>query len=318
MNAQVVVASIGFLQLDDGWPTDTGAHFSVQTDQQGRFLLDARRDTDVPVTTYVVHEAGTAVITGKNLEHGTITLAPWRTVRGVTMRHGDPTADASLLMRAGHFPWEDVGPNGEIPPIAPPILSSATTRSDSNGKFTFDRVPAMMEGDVHRTFEDGSWGFCAHFSSPQDELGPIEPDWLCVDGCTVVGQFEMPEMKERITAASVQIVRRGFQQPPGYESLSDNEQFEIYKAWCDTPEGKRANGRTGYAILQLDDDGHFRAVDVPAGVPLKIEASFYDNVGWRPFDNLLRWILRQPREITVTREITLTKQREPIDVGMIA
>ena len=314
-DVQVVVATEGHIQLEQGWPTDGQQHVVATTDQDGKFRIDALREPETPFTLYMVHPFGTAILVSDEYDsEPPVELTAWLSVQGQAWSDGEPSVDVDLLLRAGHFPSVEVNSiDQEIPPIAPMILNSSKARTDGEGKFRFDRVPARMEGDVHRTDAEGNWGYGARFLCPHDQVGPIEPDFLRIEGCTVVGRVLFPEVKEPIFAAGMQSIVRGFAKPGGYDALPDSEQLRLYKAWLDSPEGQRSQHRPGFAQIQLDAQGRFCVHDVPSGIELRLCASVYRN-----HNTLLDDLLRRPRELEVAHHFTLPEGNARYDLGTIA
>jgi hypothetical protein len=62
VNAQVVAATDGHIQLEEGWPTNGDQHFVAATGQDGEFRADVLREPDAPFTLYMVHPFGTAIV----------------------------------------------------------------------------------------------------------------------------------------------------------------------------------------------------------------------------------------------------------------
>lgn len=320
-NVQVVAATEGHIQLEDGWPTDGQQHFVATTDQDGRFCVDALREPDAPFTLYLVHTCGTAIVVSDQYDpEKPVELTAWLSVQGKAWGDGEPSAAVDLLMRAGHYPCvEVVSIDQDIPPIAPMILNSSKARTDGEGRFRFDHVPARMEGDVHRIEADRNWGFGAKFTSPREHAGPIEPGFLRIEGCTVVGRVEFPEVKEPIFAAGMQSIIRGFAKPPEYDALPYDEQLRLYEAWVDSPEGQRAQQGHGYALIELDDRGSFCVRDVPVGIELRLHASVYRNdYSDKLIERLIRWLRRKPREVEISHHFTLPEGSERYDLGTVA
>jgi hypothetical protein len=314
-DVQVVAAAEGHIQLEEGRPIDGQEHFVATSDQDGRFRINALREPDAPFTLYLVHPYGTAIVVSDQYNPEIpVELTEWLTVQGEAWSDGKPSVDTDLLMRAGHYPSVEVDSiDQEVPPIAPMILNSAKIRTDREGRFRFDHVPARMEGDVHRTDADENWGYGARFVCPRERVGPIEPDFLRIDGCTVVGRVKFPEVKEPIFAAGIQSVIRGFAGPPGYDALPYDEQLRLYQVWVDSPEGQRAQRRPGFAQIQLDERGDFCVHDVPSGIELRLCASVYRN-----HNTLLDDLLRRPRELEVAHHFTLPEGNSRYDLGTIA
>lgn len=307
VDVQVVVAARGCIQLQDGWPIRTDDHFVARTDRDGRFHIQTDCRTDGPFILYAVDESGSAIVTSdRRADDGSIELTPWLTVQGAAATSEPCVKESGFILKASHIP-----PQGE-----PYVWLLSEVKGDDDGSFVFDRVPAKMNGDVHRLLADGSWSFCVPFADSTEDR-PIRGDRLQIDGRTVLGKVELPVVKEPIIAGILQCIATGFQQPAGYDSLPETERWTIYKAWADSPDGQMAQHPNRYAMIKLDEQGRFCVADVPTGVPLRFHVSVYRNY-FSLLEDFVNWLRRKPREVEISRHFTLPEGTEPYDMGTIS
>jgi hypothetical protein len=62
VNAQVVAATEGHIQLEEGWPANGDQHSVANTGQDGEFRVHVPREPGAPFTLYMVHPFGTAIV----------------------------------------------------------------------------------------------------------------------------------------------------------------------------------------------------------------------------------------------------------------
>ncbi len=285
---------------------------AAMTDDTGDFRLTV---TSPLFTLLVLHEAGTQIVPhDQYVRSDSIYLDAWARIDGVAGAGAESLAERKILMNAGHFPGTD----------GPHLLWQADTRTDAEGRFAFDRVPARFEGEIRRvmTGPDGkeTWGVSAGFvTAPGGNYS------LSLGGREVVGRLDLPRARKNLrVSARIGAQRSTRPTPEGFEQMSAAEQWAWERFWWNcSDEGKQLR-RLGsvYTCVRVEDDGRFRIEDVPVGLPLELVVEID-----RPTSSVIAdWIrrlrgrLERPADC-LTRRFELPDSgdeiSEPFDFGMV-
>ena len=262
-------------------------------------------------TLFVVHEGGTKIVPHDQYAPDVpIRLDPWASIEGTVSNLNGPMAGAKIFMNGGHFPLEG----------GPQVLVCSTVRTDREGKFVFERVPAHFDGQVRRLVpsnvpDRSSWGFGMGFLT-----SPGERESVHIAGHSVNGRIALPQPKDRLRIyAGIHTFYRVFPEPEGYAELSRADQWERYKSWFESEEGRRARRSQCFTIVTgcgVDDGGRFQIDDVPSDVPLELDLEIQPRErNW--FGDLIRRLRRRPKQLKLRRELVIPSASDPYDLGVL-
>lgn len=251
------------------------------TDKSGRFSITPQKGL---FDLLVLHDSGAAYVTPKKLtDSHTISLEPWARVEGTLRVHGQPAASESIRLDRADSPLMK----------APKIFYQYETKTDQDGKFSFERVVpgsgrvarvavSQLGGGMSRstptiasgvTFKPGE---TAHV-----ELGRL--------GRQVVGKLVMPADAKpgndwRLAMLTLRSRPRNAPNPPkvsfppGIDPQKDQDAARIWwEQWRLTDAGKvfqkemkrYAEAVKGFKPVNFsgraEPDGTFTFDDIPAG-----------------------------------------------------
>lgn len=305
----MIAVTNDYAKLQLGFPEDDD-HFAATTDDEGRFALRAMAPRKSLLTLYATHDQGTAFVPHDRYRpDARIELEPWMKLDGYAAFDGKPRSDAEIELTCHRVPGN-----------SPYLIDSSRVRTDSDGRFTFDRVPAGFNGSLRRVLDDGSPGFGIDFMTLPDprnnEIETIFPRQLNLDGCTVTGRIQVPPMKQPFVSALIHHAPQRFEPPGGFEQLSQQEQSSIFNDWFDSPAGHASRQSCCYTVMRADEEGRFRVEDVPPG-DLEILIEIHE-LNYSPLRDLWQRIRRIRSSIQFKRRFKNPGGCEPIDLGLIS
>ncbi|HEY7120113.1 MAG TPA: carboxypeptidase regulatory-like domain-containing protein, partial [Tepidisphaeraceae bacterium] len=239
---------------------------AVQTDGAGRYALPPQTGQYAVI---ILHDRGYAMLRSEQLAKSTgdITLQPWGRVTGVLRVGAKPAPPGTML---------SVQMREEEPydPKTPRAYHDIQTATDTDGRFTFPKVPpGRASVAVQVKLSENMTGFTQ--STPVTvKAGETVEVNIGGTGRPIVGRIKAPaELKDVNWSAS----QSGFMtkiyapQPRFPDNWNEMEQADRQKwidAWNKSADGKaqrEAVEKRRYYTLRVNQDGSFRADDVPAG-----------------------------------------------------
>ena len=241
----------------------------VVTGPDGQFSLPPQAEKYLLV---VLHNEGFAKVTDEELAMDpNIFIEPWGSVEGVVYVGGKASTNERIAMDY----YRRYEPN------LPRVSFDYHTKTDANGNFVMERV-VPGKAKVVRYAKSGS----ARTARSHDEVieivaGETVTVTLGGEGRPVVGRLVLPpDCNEPVNwSNTIVTLTLKLPEPPRPEDF--NEMIEPEKrawnnSWRQSQEGKAYRKmeweKVRYYVLKIDQDGSFRAEDVPAGA-YKLQAT---------------------------------------------
>jgi hypothetical protein len=241
-------------------------------------------------------------------------LQPWATVQGRLMIGSSPGAELQVGLRQSM----------QIPP--PYVFFNYTTKTDSAGRFRFDRVPP---GEVlaYRLIRKENPTSDSDTTPIIARSGQNTSVQIGGTGRPIIGKFALPPtLTGGHWIAPFADISTQVKMPKAPDVPADirNGSFDAQRkwliAWENTPEGKAYAEARRKELLSFHDylldvrpDGSFRADDVPAGT-YDLEASFYP-----PNDTNRDWNhpLGTADTVVIVPPMAGGRSDEALDVGTV-
>lgn len=269
-----VSASDEWVQMNQPGKLHFGAHSGTAgtvSDASGHFRLPPKH---APESVVVAHEQGFAEVPFAGMSSNTvITLQPWGRIEGTLILAGQPRANETIALGAASWRYAAYGSRFSL---------FLNTRTDANGRFVFETVPAgERKVDWRPAFRDGKVGVVplSHGVPVAVASGGTTQVTLGGSGRAVVGKVHVVGRNKLIDwTQDVQSFSLKLPTPPEpvYPKPADFASREEYmaaaqriteqnKPYWTSDEGKTL-GRAGRTYVPLfNDDGSFRIDDVPPG-----------------------------------------------------
>jgi hypothetical protein len=227
----------------------------VYTDQNGKFeheLLSGAHSF------YVVHQSGFAAVRLSKWQNGTpIQLQQWGRIEGIAKFNGQIAGDIELGLLAPN-------PNGNERWLN---LYSFNTRTDADGRFTFENVPPI-EAKLSWMRPVARGKHFSHSMNIDVQPGVTTQVIYAPEGPTVRGRLRLEgdsgvdwTTQARFTSFGVKM------EAPSYEQFRDNPEA-MKKAYTDfwlSDEGRAWSRKQQSYSLELRQDGTFEVPAVPPG-----------------------------------------------------
>jgi peroxiredoxin/protocatechuate 3,4-dioxygenase beta subunit len=310
---------------------------SAQTDDKGKFSFKATVD-DYAIL--ALEEDGFAQVTVDELRRNPdVKLKPWAKVRGKLLIGTRPGTNEEVHLWPVQLPYE------YEPRQFPPLSLYLRTTTDSNGEFTFDRVPPINVQVYHSPkVKDEKMGITPMSQTESFALQPGETKTVTLggQGRPVIGRVAVNgydgKINWRADAYTMETIMPPTGELPDMVSLSREWSGKIQAA--DSDEEKKSlieqmrksqdqaklkqrdfyrteKGRNYYFqnkryCLNFTEDGSFRVEDVPGGkYRLRIDVR-----EGRPWDFSLPTIAHVEKELEIP-DLPGGRSDEPFDVGKI-
>ncbi len=291
------------------------------TDENGKYVLPEQIDAYALV---VVTENGYAIAHQKDLSaDGELKLKSWGKVEGSLLLSGKPAkAGESIHLSINEDNYD---------PKAARVYFAYQAKTDQDGKFSFDRVPAG-KGSASRMVEKsmGQMRMSQPTHSERFELdaGKTVAVKLGGKGRPVIGKVNLPE--DKIKGRNIFFNQATIHTPypvnqmelvEKVKGMKPEEQQAFYQKWMETDEGKAyqekmrkyAESAVNFTV-DIKPDGTFRAEDVPAGkFDLGINLTQPDTAN-NPWGGKLLAMINKPFEVP---EIPGGVSDQPLDLGTI-
>ncbi|TWT32495.1 Regulatory protein BlaR1 [Posidoniimonas corsicana] len=243
----------------NGEPESYGSR-PVPTEAGGRFSLPA---TSEPTLVRAYHEKGFAerTLAPDETAIGDLRLAPWAWVSGVLLQDGRPVADQ----------WVYFSPLGQRGLLEPRFQDSYSARTDTLGRFRFDRLPPVS-GGLRASL--GPWRDSPLSSSESVplELAPGEHREVQLngDGATVTGRVvatgrSNDQLSKQWSLNYLVSRDQGLPYPPEEAPLSFDPTGPLQSEWLGQPDFQSWVATRHNYFVKLADDGGLRVHGVPPG-----------------------------------------------------
>jgi len=299
--------------LTDGKPVDAGASRWVKTNAEGRFLIPPSARLDSPYqAVVVVHESGYAEVNLANFEESSkVALKPWGRIEGVYKVGDRPLVDREITYYFNRLGDPDV----------PGVDGKGKARTDSEGRFKFDRV---APGDVrvapeyraNPEFAGWSNGTLVQVESGRMVFAPVGGTGRAIVARVIPPEgFDPKADYSKHSEYEIESDRPSIPYPEELRKARDGRIIGWGKRWWVTPEGRayrREWVRRGQ--IQLGPEGAIRVDDLPPGAyRLKLSYSA-DPIYGRGVDaSRVAFATRQ----FVIPEIPGGRSDVPLDLGVI-
>ena len=246
------------VSLENGRIRDKQRSMFVQTDGEGAFSFPPQADLYALV---VADDAGYAEVSQEEFETAKrITLAPWGQVNGVVMIGAEPGKEQPVTL-SYERPYE---------PQAPRIWSHYQAVTDTNGRFSFERVvPGLAKVSRVIRSAPNSTSF-SHGVPVEIPAGGVVDVVIGGTGRPVSGRLVLPEGHEEKISFNYGHHNIGLKvpDPPKPEDLggtTPEETQALYLEWMKSDEGKAYQAAQRWYAMKVEEDGRFNIDDVPAG-----------------------------------------------------
>jgi peroxiredoxin len=263
---------------------------STTTDEEGRFSFKAQVD-DYAVLILVAE--GFAQVTIPELKlRPEVRLQPWAEVQGKLMIGARPGTNESVRLWPAHLPYE------HHPRSFPPLSVHLQTQTDSEGRFSFERVPPIAMQLYHSPkIKDGQMGTTPMSQTTGFALKPGETKTITLggQGRPVTGQLivkgyegkidwradvhnlelilpptdELPDLLawSREQNAKIQAADSDEEKKRLLEEMQQSREQQVarQRAFYATEKGHEHHFKNRRYALNFAQDGTFRVEDVPGG-----------------------------------------------------
>lgn len=274
------VAIAGAVHGPDGNPVD-GATVTLCTVSAGAYIQNGfpQTHTNAPMKTtgadgrfefppmaedfalVAVHDGGFAEIDRSEWEESSdIRLEPWATLTGEVLVGGEPNAGVRV----------DVNHNRPYQPGVPQINFQYYTQTDDRGHFSIERLaPGDVRAGKQFVLSEQSWTTTHGIPA---SLAPGASAHVVIGGTgrPVVGRIAMPSDSTReidltIGHRSLNLKLPEVERPDALKDAEPEAVRAWYAEWRESDEGKAQEAARRYYSFAIEEDGTFRAEDIPPG-----------------------------------------------------
>jgi len=306
------------IQVDDGrintMRSSTPQIHLTRAGEDGRFELPAREGK---VRVFAVHDSGWGewVCDGQGAAAAPMTLRPWSTVEGTLAEAGKPAANRTIRLQ---------------PMLSAPMPANRSeysarsffryeTTTDDQGHFAFERV---IDGTSELMVQQGIEGprqRVVEGLTESLELKPGEHRVLHLGGIgrPIVGKLTIPDdLKGKVEMprfGQLSSVRPSFIPPAGFDGMTDDQKQKLRDEFKQSPSYQAYLSKPTSYPVTVQEDGTFRAEDVPAGdylLGFSILGSSPDASGMIP-------LLAAARSVITVPEIPGGRSDESLDVSKL-
>ncbi|MHC4499767.1 MAG: carboxypeptidase regulatory-like domain-containing protein, partial [Planctomycetota bacterium] len=287
----------------------------VKCGADGRFSFSPQTE---PYLLVVLDEAGYAEITdGELATSPEVRIRPWGRLEGVLRIGGQPVANEQVSLEC----YRASEPN--VPSFSPSYYSAGT---DANGKFVLERVIPGVVKVGHQFFVRGRRAVRSHAELVEVGAGQTVAVEIGGKGRPTVGRLELPpDMNDSVDWANVwSWIALKLPEPPHPEDFNQlimKEQKEWEQRWRESEEGEAyakmewEKGRS-YGV-RMEDDGTFRAEDVPPGT-YQLQVSVSEAGLWWWGGSMPAAVVNYDGSLSYEFEVPDASEEageEPLDVG---
>ena len=250
------------VHLDNGKVRDNDESIVVTTGDEGRFAFDPQID---PYAVVVATEEGFAEVAEDVFVAAegetTVTLEAWGRVEGTVVASSQPVAAADLIL---HYNERKMDLE------TPQLRAEAKSRTNDAGTFSFERV-IPGRSMVSRLVESGRSMSLSHKTPIEVAAGETATVTVGGGGRGVIGRLPLPEgfekkqLSSHRVSANIELKQGEIPLPASWEEMDVKAQHAWHREWYVSEAGiAHVRAARRYAV-EVEDDGSFRADDVPAG-----------------------------------------------------
>jgi RNA polymerase sigma factor (sigma-70 family) len=273
---------------------------TTATGQDGRFAFPDEPENRAVIA---VHESGYAQATVAELaKRPELVLQPWARIEG-TLRQGTKRlANQTIHLSRSRF-------GSKIQERAYRTVHSATTTTDGEGRYSFDRV---APGDTWIYWRTDKGNYDVQFRYVDVQPGQSITVDIGGRGRAITGRAVLMDAEKpaKFYGSVWPKTPHRMPRPPNWSELSSDEQDALTAAWEKTPDAKLYNQEKCPIDFRVAADGSFTVPDLPAGEYRVVIAS------WTGAPVASQMISRGQAQITI-EEMPGGRSDEPQNIGTV-